>query len=79
MDQTTISSFANFGATGLVIWWLTHVLVPKLHEMQQEALKSFREEMEKERLLHRADLDKILTHSQWLVETMQKAMLREVS
>ena len=40
------------GTIVIVLWWMTQTLIPQLQKERSEAIKSFQEEMAKERELH---------------------------
>ena len=72
MNEQIISALLNLGAVGIILIWMTQTLVPKLQKQLDEAIHSFENQMEKERLNHRESLDKVLEHSKWMVELITK-------
>lgn len=69
MQQEILGAFVNLGAVGLILWWLTLKLIPQLQKERTEAILAFQQEMEKERVLHRDTVDKLIEHFKWMVET----------
>jgi hypothetical protein len=71
MSQEIIPAFINLGAVGLILWWLTLKLIPQLQKERSEAIAAFQVEMEKERIMHKETLDKLVEHFKWMVETIK--------
>lgn len=69
MQQEILGAFVNLGSVGLILWWLTLKLIPQLQKERTEAILAFQQEMEKERVLHRDTVDKLIEHFKWMVET----------
>ena len=64
MEGQILPAFINLGAVGLMLWWLTFQLVPRLQSQQEAALNSFREELRLEREAHQETMQRVIEHCQ---------------
>ena len=71
-----ISAGAQFGAMGMMLWWLTAKLIPQLQKERSEAIAAFQSEMEKERVLHRQVNAELTRRNDLLTESLLDRLVR---
>lgn len=75
MSESMWTVVSNAGVLGVFFWWATSKLIPQLQKERQEAIRSFHDEMEAERKLHREANDKLL---ELLEKVLDRMMVEKV-
>lgn len=67
MDQI-IAAFLQLGAVGIMLWWLTLKLIPRLQQQQEALITVFQQELADERTMHREVNARIMERTDKAVE-----------
>lgn len=65
---TYATALMQLGAVGLILWWLTLKLVPQLQRERTEAIAAFKDESEKQRILHQTIVERMVDNNERAVD-----------